>query len=535
MEFRLILRRFFGWIALGAAILACSMQRAPEVIVITATPMPPTLNVPIAASATIPPPIAPDGGQSGGLPENAVGLVPTPDPTNARASAANASQTYTVRAGDTLIGIAQAVGTTLEGLARLNNIANPDALFVGQVLQLPASPTEIGSSFKILPDSRLVRAPGSAIFDVDAFVAIQPGYIRFASDDVNDVRLTAAQIVRRVSLEYSVDARLLLTLLEYESAWLTNPSPDERARDYPLNAPATASGFDRKGLYFQLIWAADNLNRGFYAWRAGELAFYEFADGARLLPAPDLNAGTAGVQYLLSRTRARADWARAVSAEGLYRLYFTTMGDPFVGAIEPLVPAGLQQPPLTLPFPRGETWFFTGGAHGGWGSGSAWAAVDFAPPDDLESKTTSCYISDYFATAAAAGVVARVDEGTVILDLDGDGDESTGWTILYLHLAARDRVAAGVRLNAGDLIGRPSCEGGVSNGTHLHIARRYNGEWIPASCADCPPTQPRPSFVMGEWQVVTLPGQEYQGYLARGVEQRIAEQLRGVVENRVSW
>jgi hypothetical protein len=38
-------------------------------------------------------------------------------------------------------------------------------------------------------------------------------------------------------------------------------------------------------------------------------------------------------------------------------------------------------------------------------------------------------------------------------------------------------------LEAGDHIGHPSCEGGSSTGTHIHIARKYNGEWILADSA----------------------------------------------------
>ena len=30
----------------------------------------------------------------------------------------------------------------------------------------------------------------------------------------------------------------------------------------------------------------------------------------------------------------------------------------------------------------------------------------------------------------------------------------------------------------GDPIGLPSCEGGRATGSHVHIARKYNGEWI---------------------------------------------------------
>jgi len=35
-------------------------------------------------------------------------------------------------------------------------------------------------------------------------------------------------------------------------------------------------------------------------------------------------------------------------------------------------------------------------------------------------------------------------------------------------------------LTTGDPVGHPSCEGGASTGTHIHIARKYNGEWIAA-------------------------------------------------------
>jgi beta-lactamase class A len=46
---------------------------------------------------------------------------------------------YTVKAGDTLWGISQATGASLDGLIQLNNLANADQLSVGQVLRLPAA------------------------------------------------------------------------------------------------------------------------------------------------------------------------------------------------------------------------------------------------------------------------------------------------------------------------------------------------------------------------------------------------------------
>lgn len=50
--------------------------------------------------------------------------------------------TYTVKAGDTLSSIAQKFGTTYQKIASLNGISNPNLIFVGDVLKLPAKETE---------------------------------------------------------------------------------------------------------------------------------------------------------------------------------------------------------------------------------------------------------------------------------------------------------------------------------------------------------------------------------------------------------
>ncbi len=73
--------------------------------------------------------------------------------------------------------------------------------------------------------------------------------------------------------------------------------------------------------------------------------------------------------------------------------------------------------------------------------------------------------------------MVRSQRGAVALDLDGDGDEGTGWVLLY-HWRSEERVAVSTWVEADAPLGHPSCEGGVSTGTHLHIARKYNGEWI---------------------------------------------------------
>ena len=45
---------------------------------------------------------------------------------------------YTVRRGDTLSALARRYHTTVYQLVRLNDIADPDRIYVGQVLRIPA-------------------------------------------------------------------------------------------------------------------------------------------------------------------------------------------------------------------------------------------------------------------------------------------------------------------------------------------------------------------------------------------------------------
>jgi LasA protease len=251
---------------------------------------------------------------------------------------------------------------------------------------------------------------------------------------------------------------------------LTNP--EEPNTDFHLGYQDPVG---HRGLYLQMTWAANTLNNGYYGWRMGTLTEFEHKDGSIERPDPWQNAATVGTQYYLSRTMPKSEYVRAISPDGLADTYRQLFGDPWAGEAE-LIPGLLEQPELLLPFPRGSVWTYTGGPHTGWGVGEPLAAIDFAPP----STQSGCFTptEDEFSTAAAAGIVARVDNGIVILDLDMDANERTGWSLLYLHLASDGRPPLGTILNAGDPIGYPSCEGGKTTGTHIHIARKYNGEWI---------------------------------------------------------
>jgi hypothetical protein len=74
-------------------------------------------------------------------------------------------------------------------------------------------------------------------------------------------------------------------------------------------------------------------------------------------------------------------------------------------------------------------------------------------------------------------------------------------------------VPVGTRVETGDVLGHPSCEGGIATGTHVHIARKFNGEWIVAA-------GPLP-FDLSGW-VAQGGNASYEGSLQRGSDRAVA-------------
>lgn len=364
---------------------------------------------------------------------------------------------------------------------------------------LPEKPEGVqqGSDFEIIPNSELVYGPSLKDFSLTDFVAAHSPDLDAYHEEVDGQDLTGTQILGKVSRDYSINLRLLLALLHNRSGDVLN-----LVNPFLLDA-------SYNGLYRQLSWAADTLNFGYYASRVSALHQLDLTDGTLVIIPDQVVAGTAAVQYFYSYLLGYSDWMMAISPDGLYADYSSLFGSTRTYAIEPLIPGDLQQPEMKLPYTESEGWYFTSGPHSAWGSGAAWAALDFAPPLPNED-TWGCYDSPAWVRAVAAGRIVRVSDGLLVQDLDEDGFEGTGWTILYMHVAAKDRVPLGSRVAAGDTLGHPSCEGGPADGTHLHIARRYNGEWIPAD-------QEFPFFLSG-WSSHGF-GVEYDGTLERdGIE-----------------
>ena len=215
-------------------------------------------------------------------------------------------------------------------------------------------------------------------------------------------------------------------------------------------------------------------------------------------------------------------WAGALDPNtGFPALEIKMFGDPWARSqnLEQLYPANLSQPVLSLPFDPGVRWSFSGGPHAAFGAAGALAALDFAPA----GVQNGCYQSTAWATASASGLVVRAANNQVVIDLDSDGYEQTGWTILYLHIATNGMIANGTHVSVGDHLGHPSCEGGEATGVNLHIARKFNGEWILADSAI--------PFVLSGWQAHA--GEKaYEGTLTKG-DQVVTADTYGAPETEI--
>jgi LasA protease len=435
---------------------------------------------------------------------------------------------YYSQPGDSLPAVAVHFGVGASEITSSETLPETGLLVPDTPLIIPNRLGETTPNVQIMPDSEVVYSPSAMDFDTASYVTAAGGYLGTTYREwlVSTGWNNGAQAVQRVAIDNSINPRLLLALIEYESGWVNGQPSNLAQGDYPLGY----NDYKYRGLLHQMMWAVQELSNGYYGWRGGTLTELKFPDGTTIRLSPELNAGTVAIQYFFSKTRNFMEWAQAIDSNvGFPALYAHMFGEPWgrARAIEPLFPLGLTQPSLTLPFEVGQLWSFSSGPHGAWIAQDEYqkplpeplAALDFAPGSDV----SGCVPSDRWIVASASGRVVRSTTGVVVLDLDDDGHEQTGWDLLYLHVATKDRAPLGVWLDAGDLIGHPSCEGGIATGTHLHFVRKYNGEWVLAD-------GPLP-FILSGW-VTHAGAKPYEGTLTKG-DKTVIAQPNGSAETQI--
>lgn len=78
---------------------------------------------------------------------------------------------YTIRSGDTLSGIASARGTSAEELARVNGIADPNKIYAGQVIRVPSTSTPGSRHYRVESGDTLSEIAAKFDTSVQAIVS----------------------------------------------------------------------------------------------------------------------------------------------------------------------------------------------------------------------------------------------------------------------------------------------------------------------------------------------------------------------------
>lgn len=422
------------------------------------------------------------------------------------AKAADPRLVYVVQAGDCLQAVAAHFGVTPDQVSSSYPIPQTGLLPAGQILKIENVLGETTPDVQILPDGEVVYSPSASNFDAQAYAEQAGGFLTTYTEFVPSYRDAEGwDVIAYVSYTFSINPRLLFSLLEYNSNWVFGWPETVNQEEYPL-------GYINESfpdLHPQVTFASEQISKGYYGWRDGTLTELTFIDGSTLRLAPTLNAGTVGLMQFFSTIYTLEDWLAAVDPEtGFAALHTEMFGDPWQRAAEygPLIPDGLTQPDLILPFEEDVMWVYSSGPHYAWGITGSTAALDFVPQ---ANSTLRCTPVDEYVVAAGGGKIVHLSSGLMFIDMDGDGDPHTGWVNMYLHLdwTGIEGIELGAEVEQGQIIGRPSCLRGRSTGTHVHIARKYNGEWIAAG-------GPVP-FELSGWTVQN--GDElYYGTMTRG-------------------
>ncbi len=424
---------------------------------------------------------------------------------------------YYTQSGDTLNSVAAHFGIATDEISSAKPLEDHGLLSIGQQLIIPKRSEEPPYPSFLLPDSSVVNSVCGSAFDVENYVRGKDGKLATYFQEVNSNQLSGAEIVRLVSENTSVNPRVLLAFIEFRSGWVIGNS-EKLGSIYPLGMEVS----NYKGLYLELSLTAKLINMGYYGWRQGSQDELIFKGGGSVKIHPSLNAGSVGLQYLFARLYHQTSWNDALySPHGFMAVYLNMFGDDDECARNniPVFTDKVSAPVLELPFAIGERWVLTGGLHNDWNTGTPLGALDFAPV----TGEPACTVSQAWVLASAPGVIRRSENGLVSIELLEENDNPTGWSVVLMHIAERDRISEGAYVRTNDRIGHPSCEGGGATGTHVHITRMFNGEWIGAG-------DPFP-LVLSGW--TAFPGaRPYQSSLIKG-DQVITANINGVGKSTI--
>jgi hypothetical protein len=107
-----------------------------------------------------------------------------------------------------------------------------------------------GTVFQIIPDAAFVYGPDLLDFDLQAFLQSTPGWFKHYRAIINEKHLDAAGVLTYYSENFSLNPKMLLALIEYQTGALTNPVRNENAEGSFLGLKISHRGWQCRYLTY---------------------------------------------------------------------------------------------------------------------------------------------------------------------------------------------------------------------------------------------------------------------------------------------
>ncbi len=344
--------------------------------------------------------------------------------------------------------------------------AQPSAL--GAAVPAPAPPRAA-----LINHERFFYEPDFYAPQIQAFLETQPGPLKGYRATVGNREHSFADILSSQAVLFSINPKVLLTLIEQQSGLLTNPAPSDEQVQFMLGYHGDEDG--HAGWMAQLSWARRELHRAQRDFPGTPELVY--ADKTHSPLPPGLAVGDYAVARVLAATTTAAELPSKLEQgdRSFVATYTRLFGDPRD------VPQGWPAPAapfLSLPMEyvhettsffdhdapflaeNGSTWIYRGdqAEHFSYDGHDGW---DFAmlPPEPVLAAAEGTVV---FAGNAVDGCATRA----VVID------HANGYRTLYWHLS-RPTVELGP-VSRGEVIGIAGSSG-CATGPHLHLQVQYLG------------------------------------------------------------
>lgn len=306
-------------------------------------------------------------------------------------------------------------------------------------------------------------------FDIQGFLKKQPGPLKDFSEIVDGQVWSAAETIRYNSILFGINPQIILILLEASDKVLS----DEKSNIPMMHLDEGSLRNSPDSFYAYIRWISSLLLADYE--KARYIEDQEpiiFKDGKIIDILEVYNPAIQSIQRSLARLLVQSEWI--VWVGGVlpeFKVKFNEYFDNSLYSPDSITTISALPSGYVLPFPIGETWYFTGGPHTYNSSGARpWSSVDIAQPE-LIACPGGNFPSHRWIKAAKGGTVIQSSQALVIID-HGDG-----WRTYYSHVSTTDRRGLG-GVNQGDNLGHPSCEtepGGSTSGIHVHFAIWQSG------------------------------------------------------------